>query len=149
MERNMQPVNTKMPLVNNNRVSAFLTSRETIVIQLSGLFQSSLRVTVPPPCEMLLFHLAGEGTATRWLVPVVKFVRRSTIINGAIVTVEQKNERGLGPVTNPTQTFFGSLAEKLSSRDKTFFTSKAITKFLAPLGKDKTKEILDYCLTPT
>ena len=98
---------------------------------------------------MLLFHLAGEGTATRWLVPVVKFVRRSTIINGAIVTVEQKNERGLGPVTNPTQTFFGSLAEKLSSRDKTFFTSKVITKFLAPLGKDKTKEILDYCLTPT
>ena len=128
MERNMQPVNTKMPLVNNG-VSAFLTSRETIVIQLSGLFQSSLRVTVPPPGEMLLFHLAGEGTATRWLVPVVKFVRRSTIINGAIVTVEQKNERGLGPVTNPTQTFFGSPAEKLSSRDKTFFTSKAITKF--------------------
>ena len=124
MERNMQPVNTKMPLVNNNRVSAFLTSRETIVIQLSGLFQSSLRVTVPPPGEMLLFHLAGEGTATRWLVPVVKFARRSTIINDAIVAVEQKNERGLGPVTNP------------------------ITKFLAPLGKDKTKAILDYCLTP-
>ena len=148
MERNMQPVNTKMPLVNNG-VSAFLTSRETIVIQLSGLFQSSLRVTVPPPGEMLLFHLAGEGTATRWLVPVVKFARRSTIINDAIVAVEQKNERGLGPVTNPTQTFFGSLAEKLSSRDKTFFTSKAITKFLAPLGKDKTKEILGYCLTPT
>ena len=124
MERNIQPVNTKMPLVNNNRVSAFLTSRETIVIQLSGLFQSSLRVTVPPPGEMLLFHLAGEGTATRWLVPVVKFARRSTIINDAIVAVEQKNERGLGPVTNPTQTFFGSPAEKLSSRDKTFFTSK-------------------------
>ena len=120
----MQPVNTKMPLVNNNWVSAFLTSRETIVIQLSGLFQSSLRVTVPPPGEMLLFHLAGEGTATRWLVPVVKFARRSTIINDAIVAVEQKNERGLGPVTNPTQTFFGSPAEKLSSRDKTFFTSK-------------------------
>lgn len=150
MERNMQPFNTKMALVNNNKVSAFLTSRETIVIQLSGLFQSSLRVTVPPPPpgETLLFHLAGEGTATRWLVPVVKFARRSTIINGAIVAVEQKNERGLGPVTNPTQTFFGSLAEKLSSRDKTFFTSKAITKFLAPLGKDKTKAILDYCLTP-
>ena len=54
-----------------------------------------------------------------------------------------------GPVTNPTQTFFGSPTEKLSSRDKTFFTSKAITKFLAPLGKDKTKAILDYCLTPT
>ena len=147
MERNMQPVNTKMPLVNNNRVSAFLTSRETIVIQLSGLFQSSLRVIVPPPPgEMLLFHLA---TATRWLVPVVKFARRSTIINGAIVAVEQKNKRGLGPVTNPTQTFFGSPAEKLSSRDKKFFTSKAITKFLAPLVKDKTKAILDYCLTPT
>lgn len=73
---------------------------------------------------MLLFYLAGEGTATRWLVPVVKFARRSTIINDAIVAVEQKNERGLGPVTNPTQTFFGSPAEKLSSRDKTFFTSK-------------------------
>ena len=56
MERNMQPVNTKMPLVNNYRVSAFLKSR--------------------------------------------------------------------GPVANPTQTFFGSPAEKLSSRDKTFFTSK-------------------------
>lgn len=80
MERNMQPVNTKMPLVNNNSVSAFLTSR--------------------------------------------------------------------GPVANPTQTFFGSPAENFSSRDKTFFTSKAITKFLAPLGKDKTKAILDYCLTP-
>ena len=105
MERNMQPVNTKMPLVNNNRVSAFLTSRETIVIQLSGLFQSSLRVTVPPPPgEMLLFHPAGEGTATRWLVPVVKFARRSTIKRRDSSGGAEKRE-GFGSGNKPDPNF--------------------------------------------
>ena len=49
--------------------------------------------------------------------------------------------------SKPDSNFLRLSRKKLSSRDKTFFTSKAITKFLALLGKDKTKAILDYCLT--